>query len=71
MQRIFLKSISWSIVSAVFWESIKTKKVYFPDSKPLFILSVNNDKQEFVKNDLIEIYPEFYSCLENFWFDYE
>ena len=25
--------------------------MYFPDSKPLFILSVNNVKQEFVEND--------------------
>ena len=49
MHPIFLRSISWSIVSKAFCKSINIKPVYFPDSKPLFILSVNNVKQEFVE----------------------
>ena len=32
-------------------ERVSIKPVYFPDSKPLFILSVNNVKQEFVEKD--------------------
>ena len=31
---------------------IKIKPLYFQYSKPLLILSVNNDKQEFVENGL-------------------
>ena len=54
----FLRSISWSIVSKAFCKSINIKPVYFPDSKPLFILSVNNVKQEFVENDFRN--PDWY-----------
>ena len=39
-------------------KSINIKPVYFPDSKPLFILSVNNVKQEFVENDFRN--PDWY-----------
>ena len=41
MHPIFLRSISWSIVSRAFDKSISIQPVYFPDSKPSFILSVN------------------------------
>ena len=58
MHPIFLRSISWSIVSKAFCKSINIKPVYFPDSKPLFILSVNNVKQEFVENDFRN--PDWY-----------
>ena len=34
-----------------FCKSINIKPLYLPDSKPLFIWSVNNVKQEFVEND--------------------
>ena len=51
MHPIFLRSISWSIVPKAFFKSVIIKPVYFPDSKPLSILSVNNVKQEFVEND--------------------
>ena len=51
MRPIFFRSISWSIVSKASCKSIEIKPIYFPDSKPLFILSVNNVIQEFVEND--------------------
>ena len=31
--------------------SINIKPMYLPDSKPLFIFSFNNVKQEFLEND--------------------
>ena len=70
---ILLRGISWSTVWKAFCKSINIKPVYFPDSKPLFILSVNNVKQEFVENDFRDPawYMKFYSCLRKFGFDYE
>ena len=35
----------------IFLKSIIIKSVYFPDSKLMFILLVNNVKQDFVEND--------------------
>ena len=52
LHRTFLRSISRSFVSKAFFKSIKIISMYFPPSKPLLILSVNNDKQEAVKTDL-------------------
>ena len=48
---IFLRSISWSIVSKAFCKPTKIKPACLPDSKSFF-LSDNNVKQEFVENDL-------------------
>ena len=48
----FKKSISWSIVPKAFNKSIKIKPVYFSDTTPLLVLSVNNVKQDFVEKDL-------------------
>ena len=52
MHLIFFGSISWTIVPKDFCKSTKIKPVYFPNSKPFFILSVNNDEQDSVENDL-------------------
>ena len=38
-------------MSKAFCKSINKKPVYFPDSKPLLILLVNNVEQEIVEND--------------------
>ena len=63
------------IVSKAFCMSTKTKPDYFQDTKPLFTLSVQNVKQEFLENDLRNpdcyLYIKFYSCLEKLQFDYE
>ena len=39
-------------------ERVSIKPVYFADSKPSFILSVNNVQQEFVENDFRN--PDWY-----------
>ena len=48
--------------------------MYFPDSKPLFILSVNNAKQTFLEMILetqTDIYIKSYSCLIKCRFDWK
>ena len=72
MHRIFFEmNFMMYCVAKLSGSQLKLKKVHFSESKPLFILSVNNNKKEYVKNDLIDIYLEFYSCLENFRFDHK
>lgn len=61
-------------MSIAFCKSVRIKPVYFPDSKPLFILLVNNDNQKFIETDLeilTDIFVTFYSRLNKVRFDYE